>query len=415
MRTLSGRKAEAFVRALEQRGATDLARVEKQVRRIVADVRKNGDPALRRYAEKWDGLKAKQPFRVTDAELEQAWNTGTDQFKHALETAAANIRQYCEWQKPQPWRNAISPGIQVGQVVRPLQSAGCYVPGGRYPLPSTMLMTVIPAQVAGVPEIRVVSPRPAPETLAAARFLGVREFYRIGGAQAIAALAYGTASVPRVDKIVGPGNLFVTAAKKLVAFDCGIDFLAGPTEAVIVSERGDARFIAADLVAQSEHDPDTLAVFITASSALAEQVASEVKQAAAENEIARGSLKENGAILVAESHDQALEFANRIAAEHITVNEEDLTHIRNAGSIFVGGYSPQAAGDYASGPNHVLPTGGVARFRGGLGVQDFVKTISVQQLSRDGLDRIGAAVITLAEAEGLKAHAESIRVRSTHA
>jgi histidinol dehydrogenase len=415
MRTLSGRKAEAFVRALEQRGATDLARVEKQVRRIVADVRKNGDPALRRYAEKWDGLKAKQPFRVTDAELEQAWNTGTDQFKHALETAAANIRQYCEWQKPQPWRNAISPGIQVGQVVRPLQSAGCYVPGGRYPLPSTMLMTVIPAQVAGVPEIRVVSPRPAPETLAAARFLGVREFYRIGGAQAIAALAYGTASVPRVDKIVGPGNLFVTAAKKLVAFDCGIDFLAGPTEVVIVSERGDARFIAADLVAQSEHDPDTLAVFITASSALAEQVASEVKQAAAENEIARGSLKENGAILVAESHDQALEFANRIAAEHITVNEEDLTHIRNAGSIFVGGYSPQAAGDYASGPNHVLPTGGVARFRGGLGVQDFVKTISVQQLSRDGLDRIGAAVITLAEAEGLKAHAESIRVRSTHA
>jgi histidinol dehydrogenase len=415
MRTLSGRKAEAFVRALEQRGATDLARVEKQVRRIVADVRKNGDPALRRYAEKWDGLKAKQPFRVTDAELEQAWNTGTDQFKHALETAAANIRQYCEWQKPQPWRNAISPGIQVGQVVRPLQSAGCYVPGGRYPLPSTMLMTVIPAQVAGVPEIRVVSPRPAPETLAAARFLGVREFYRIGGAQAIAALAYGTASVPRVDKIVGPGNLFVTAAKKLVAFDCGIDFLAGPTEVVIVSERGDARFIAADLVAQSEHDPDTLAVFITASSSLAEQVATEVKHAAAENEIARGSLKENGAILVAESHDQALEFANRIAAEHITVNEEDLAHICNAGSIFVGDYSPQAAGDYAAGPNHVLPTGGVARFRSGLGVQDFVKTISVQQLSRDGLDRIGAAVITLAEAEGLKAHAESIRVRSTNA
>jgi histidinol dehydrogenase len=415
MRTLSGRKAEAFVRALEQRGATDLARVEKQVRRIVADVRKNGDQALRRYAERWDGLKVKQPFRVTDAELEQAWNAVPDQFKHALETAAANIQQYCEWQKPQPWRNAVSPGIQVGQVVRPLQSAGCYVPGGRYPLPSTMLMTVIPAQVAGVPEIRVVSPGPAPETLAAARFLGVREFYRIGGAQAIAALAYGTASVPRVDKIVGPGNLFVTAAKKMVAFDCGIDFLAGPTEVVIVSDRGDPRFIAADLVAQSEHDPDTLAVFITASIPLAEQVAAEAKQAAAENEIAKKSLKDNGAILIAGSHEQALEFANRIAAEHITVNEEDLVHIRNAGSIFVGDYSPQAAGDYAAGPNHVLPTGGVARFRGGLGVQDFVKTISVQQLSRDGLDRIGAAVITLAEAEGLKAHAESIRVRSSNA
>ena len=415
MRTLRGRKAEAFVLALEQRGAADLARVEKQVRRIVADVRKHGDRALRRYAEKWDGLKPRQPLRVADAELEQAWNAVPEQFKQALKTASLNIRQYCEWQMPQPWRNAVAPGIQVGQVVRPLQSAGCYVPGGRYPLPSTMLMTVIPAQVAGVEQIRVVSPRPALETLATAHFLGVREFFRIGGAQAIAALAYGAASVPKVDKIVGPGNLFVTAAKKMVAFDCGIDFLAGPTEVVIVSEHGEPRFIAADLVAQAEHDPDALAVFITASISLAKQVAAEVKRAAANNTIAKLSLKQNGAVLVAGSHDQALDFANRIAAEHITINEEDLAHVCNAGSIFVGDYSPQAAGDYAAGPNHVLPTGGVARFRGGLGVHDFVKTISVQQLSRDGLDRIGAAVITLAEAEGLKAHAESIRVRSANA
>jgi histidinol dehydrogenase len=415
MRTLRGRKAETFVRTLEQRGASDLARVEKTVSRIVADVRKNGDRALRRYAEKLDGLKSKQPLRVSDAELEQAWNNVSEEFKQALKIAAGNIRQYCEWQKPQQWRNAVAPGINVGQVVRPLRSAGCYVPGGRYPLPSTMLMTVLPAQVAGVHEIRVVSPRPAPETLAAAHFLGVREFYRIGGAQAVAALAFGTATVPKVDKIVGPGNLFVTAAKKLVAFDCGIDFLAGPTEVLIVNERGRPRFIAADLVAQAEHDPDTLAVFITSSTPLAEKVAAEVKLAAANNEIARLSLKENGAILVAGSHEQALEFANRIAAEHITVNEEDMVHISNAGSIFIGDYSPQAAGDYASGPNHVLPTGGAARFRGGLGVQDFVKTISVQQLSRDGLDRIAAALITLAEAEGLKAHAESIRVRSTNA
>ncbi len=415
MRTLRGRKAEAFVRTLENRSAADLARVESKVSRIVADVRKNGDKALRRYAEKLDGLKAKQPFRVSGAELEQAWSAVSNDFKEALKIAAANIRQYCEWQKPQQWRNSVTPGINVGQVVRPLQSAGCYVPGGRYPLPSTMLMTVIPAQVAGVQEIRVVSPRPAPATLATAHFLGVREFYRIGGAQAVATLAYGTASVPKVDKIVGPGNLFVTAAKKLVAFDCGIDFLAGPTEVVILSERGDPRFIAADLVAQAEHDPDTLAVFITSSSPLAEKVAAEAKLAAANNEIAKASLKENGAILVTESHEQALEFANRIAAEHITVNEEDLGHVSNAGSIFIGDYSPQAAGDYASGPNHVLPTGGVARFRGGLGVQDFVKTISVQQLTRDGLDRIASAVITLAEAEGLKAHAESIRVRSANA
>jgi histidinol dehydrogenase len=415
MRMLRGRKAEAFVRTLEQRGAADLARVEKAVTRIVADVRKNGDKALRRYAEKFDALKSKQPLRFSDAELEQAWKEAPEEFKQALKVASGNIRQYCEWQKPQQWRNAIAPGINVGQVVRPLQSAGCYVPGGRYPLPSTMLMTVIPAQVAGVRDIRVVSPRPAPETLATAHFLGMREFYRIGGAQAIAALAYGTATVPKVDKIVGPGNLFVTAAKKLVAFDCGIDFLAGPTEVVILSERGHPRFIAADLVAQAEHDPDTLAVFITSSDTLAEKVATEVKLAAAKNEIAKDSLKENSAILLADSHEQALEFANRIAAEHITVNEEDLAHVSNAGSIFIGDYSPQAAGDYASGPNHVLPTGGAARFRGGLGVQDFVKTISVQQLSRDGLDRIASAAITLAEAEGLKAHAESIRVRSAHA
>jgi histidinol dehydrogenase len=415
MRTLRGRKAEAFVRALEQRGASDLARVEKTVSRIVADIRKNGDRALRRYAEKLDGLKSKQPFRVAETELEQAWNNVSEEFKQALKTAADNIRQYCEWQKPQQWRNAVAPGINVGQVVRPLQSVGCYVPGGRYPLPSTMLMTVIPAQVAGVPQIRVVSPRPAPETLATAHFLGVREVYRIGGTQAVAALAYGTATVPKVDKIVGPGNLFVTAAKKLVAFDCGIDFLAGPTEVLIVSDRGDPRFIAADLVAQTEHDPDTLAVFITSSTPMAEKVAAAVKLATSSNEIAKLSLKEKGAILVADSHEVALQFANRIAAEHITVSEEDLAQISNAGSIFIGDYSPQAAGDYASGPNHVLPTGGAARFRGGLGVNDFVKTISVQQLSRDGLNRIASAVITLAEAEGLKAHAESIRVRSANA
>lgn len=415
IRVVRGRRAEAVVRALEQRGATGLSRVEKQVSRIVADVRKNGDRALRRYAEKWDGLAKKQALRVSDAELEAAWGSVSEGFRQALTTAAANIRQYCEWQKPQPWRNAIGTGIQIGQVVRPLESAGCYVPGGRYPLPSTMLMTVIPAQVAGVENIRVVSPRSAPETLATAFFLGVREVYRIGGAQAIAALAYGTATVPRVDKIVGPGNLFVTAAKKLAAFDCGIDFLAGPTEVVIMSERGDARFIAADLVAQAEHDPDALAVFITSTETLAAEVASHVKAAAASNEIAKVSLKKNGVILVAGTHKQALEFANRIAAEHITVHEEDLPNVRNAGSIFIGDYSPQAAGDYAAGPNHVLPTGAVARFRAGLSVQDFVKTISVQQLSRDGLDRIAGAVITLAEAEGLKAHAESIRVRSANA
>jgi len=276
-------------------------------------------------------------------------------------------------------------------------------------------MTVIPAQVAGVKEIRVVSPRPAKETLATAFYLGVRDFYRIGGAQAIAALAYGTKSVPRVDKIVGPGNRFVTAAKKMVAFDCSIDFLAGPTEVVIVSHQGEPRFIAADLVAQAEHDPDALAIFITANKELAKAVGREIAKAARGNKIAIASLAANGAILVAGSPAQAMEFGNRIAPEHITVEADDLPNVQNAGSIFIGDYSPQAAGDYAAGPNHVLPTGGAARFRGGLSVLDFVKTISVQQLSREGLQQIAPAVLTLAEAEGLKAHAESIRVRCAHA
>jgi len=415
VRILAGKAAEKRVCELERRGASDLKRVEKLVARVVSAVRKKGDSALRKFAEKWDGLKRNQPIKVSALEMEKAWNSVSEDFKRALEVASGNIRRYSEWQKPMPWTKQTNHGIEVGQVVRPLSSAGCYVPGGRYPLPSTMLMTVIPAQVAGVREIRVVSPRPAAETLATAYFLGVNEFYRVGGAQAVAALAYGTNSISRVDKIVGPGNLFVTAAKKMVAFDCGIDFLAGPTEVAIVSEYGDPRFIAADLVAQSEHDPDALAVFITSSKPLAESVLRATKNAASPNQIARTSLKNNGAILLAKSHEQAIEFANRIAAEHITVSAEDVAKIDKAGSIFVGDYSPQAAGDYAVGPNHVLPTGAAARFRGGLNVQDFVKIISVQYLSQNGLNQIAPSVITLAEAEGLKAHAESIRVRNSHA
>jgi len=415
MRVLSGKQAENLVRKLERRGPSDLAKVEKAVRRIVEDVRKNGDKALRRYARKWDGLGPRETFRVSPDELEGAWQSVSEEFRTALRMAAQNIRRYCEQQMPQEWRTSSNGGgINVGQIIRPLASAGCYIPGGRYPLPSTLLMTVIPAQVAGVREIRAVSPRPAKETLAAAFFLKVAEFYRIGGAQAIAALAYGTKSMPRVDKVVGPGNLFVTAAKKLVAFDCSIDFLAGPTEALVVSHQGEPRYIAADLVAQAEHDPDALSIFITASAELAQRVDAEVRNASGENKIARTALQRNGAILVAGSRKQAMEFANRIAAEHITVEEEDLPEVRNAGSVFVGDYSAQAAGDYAVGPNHVLPTGAGARFRGGLSVTDFLKTISVQQLSRKGLNDIAGTVITLAQAEGLEAHAESIRVRCAH-
>jgi histidinol dehydrogenase len=377
----------------------------------VEDVRRNGDRALRRYALRWDGLKAGDSIRISEKELQRARKGVSPQLRTALKQAASNIRQFCEWQKPKEWRRAKN-GISLGVLVRPLESVGCYVPGGRYPLVSTLLMTVIPALVAGVKNIRVVSPQPRPEVLAAAGMLGVREFYRIGGAQAIAALAYGTSSIPRVDKIVGPGNLFVTTAKKLVSFACAIDMLAGPTEAVVVSDDGNPQFIAADLVCQAEHDPETVVVFITTRTKLAGSVAVCAKEVAEENPIAKEALAKSGTILIAGSRTQALTWANQIASEHITVARKDVPLIQNAGSVFVGDYSAQAAGDYASGPNHVLPTAGAARFRGGLSVVDFVKLISVQELSRSGLRRIAPTIRTLALTEELQAHAESVRIRS---
>ncbi len=409
MRTLAGKAADRYVRSLENRGSR-IARVEPQVRRIVDDVRKNGDRALRKYAQRWDGLAKDEPLRVAPEEINAAWAMCPREVRQALRRAAANIRRFCQWQKPREWRRH-SNGICLGQLVRPLDAVGCYVPGGRYPLPSTLLMTVIPAQVAGVKRIAVASPRPQIETLAAAALLGITEVYRIGGAQAIAALAYGTASVPRVDKIVGPGNFYVTAAKKLVAFDCSIDFLAGPTEVVIVSSAGNPRFIAFDLVAQAEHDPEAISIFISTSRDLARAVAAEVMNLAANNSTAQRSLAASGAILLAASRGQALTWANALAPEHITIEAQDVPHIRNAGSVFVGDFSPQAAGDYASGPNHVLPTAGAARCRGGLSVLDFVKLITIQELSREGLRKIAPAIVTLANAEHLVAHAQSVRGR----
>jgi histidinol dehydrogenase len=413
MRILTGEAALQRVRKLERRGS-ELSKLEPQVRSIVEDVRRHGDRALRKYAKKWDGLGANERVRVSAAELEAAWTMASPQLRVSLRQAAANIRRFCARQKPREWRKNGN-GISCGQIVRPLQSVGCYVPGGRHPLVSTLLMTVIPAQVAGVKNIRVVSPKPQTEVLAAAHLLGVREVFRIGGAQAVAALAFGTRLVPRVDKIVGPGNGYVTVAKKLVSFDCAIDFLAGPTEVVILSNAGRAEFIAADLVAQAEHDPAAIAIFITTSRELARGVSAGVERIAKENATARRSIARNGSVLLAGSRDEAMVWANRIAPEHITVEAEDLTHIQNAGSIFIGDYSAQAAGDYASGPNHVLPTAGVARFRGGLSVLDFVKVITVQELSKAGLGKISKTVTCLAETEGLQAHAQSIRVRCSHA
>jgi histidinol dehydrogenase len=413
MRILSGRAAAARVRKLAGRGS-QFAKIEPVVRQIIADVRRRGDRALRKYAEQWDGLRPDASLLVSEEEMQAAWKSASPELKASLRAAAANIRRFCGGQKPAEWTRTRK-GISVGQLVRPVDSVGCYVPGGRYPLVSTLLMTVIPAQVAGVGRICVVSPQLRAEVLAAAAMLGVREVYRIGGAQAIAALAYGTESIPRVDKVVGPGNLYVTAAKKLVAFDCAIDFLAGPTEVVIVSDSGTPEFVAADLVAQAEHDPEALAVLITTRDDLARQVERAAEKLSRRNAVAQQSLRRNGVILVSSSRGQSFEWANEIAAEHITVDAADVRLVRNAGSVFVGDYSPQAAGDYASGPNHVLPTGGVARFRGGLSVLDFVKLISIQKLTRPGLKRIAGVVESLADTEGLRAHAESIRMRCGHA
>jgi histidinol dehydrogenase len=418
MPILEGVEQDRLVTALAGRGATDLAKVEPAVRRIVREVRRHGDRAVRRYATRWDGLGKGEPLRVPEADLHQAWEQTDPELQDAIKHAAHNIHCHAEWQAPPPtkeWRREIQPGVSVGQLVRPLESVGCYVPGGRYPLPSTLLMTVIPAQVAGVRQIRVASPRPAQATLAAAAFLGVREFYRVGGAQAIAALAYGTEEIPRVDKIVGPGNRYVTAAKKLVAFDCAIEFLAGPTEAVIISADGDPACIASDLVAQAEHDPDALCIFITTSRALAKKVQQEVRKRTRANKIAAQSLARRGAILLVASLEQAVEISNRLAPEHLTLPAELVPQVQHAGSVFLDEFTPQAAGDYISGPNHVLPTGGMARVRGGLSVLDFVRVIACQQVSRAGIHQIAPSGIALATAEGLQGHAEAFRVRCSHA
>ena len=413
MRILSGKDAAAQAQKLAARSSR-FDEVEPKVQRIIDDVRARGDAAVREYSRQWDGIGERDSLLVPQSQLQAALKSASPKFRSSLKLAAANIRRFCQLQKPKEWKKSFN-GITLGQLVRPLDSVGCYIPGGRHPLVSTLLMTVIPAQVAGVKKIRVVSPRPSKEVLAAAAMLGIREFYQIGGAQAIAALAYGTKSIPRVDKIVGPGNVYVTAAKKLVSFDCAIDMLAGPTEVVVVSHNGKPAYIASDLVAQAEHDPDAVSIFITGSAKLAEAVSRSVDDLAQDNNLAKQSLENSGVILIAASRQEAMEWANQIAPEHINVTKSDVSRIQNAGSVFVGDFSPQAGGDYASGPNHVLPTAGVARFRGGLSVLDFVKIITVQELSQKGLRGIAPAVEFLAETEGLKAHAESIRVRCGNA
>ena len=398
--------------ALEDRGGAALDAVLPVVKRIVADVRKRGDRALLRYAAQFDGLAGAFALRVTSDEMAIAWEAISPAMQEALSIASQQIRSFSVSQLPASFSDEPIPGLTTGQLVRPLGSVGCYVPSGRHPLPSTLLMTVIPAQVAGIERIAVVSPKPAPETLAAAHLLGITEFYRLGGAHAVAALAYGTASISRVDKIVGPGNLYVTAAKRLVAFDCAIDMLAGPTEIIVTSERGNAACIASDLVAQAEHDPEALAIFITTRTDLAKAVMAEAKQRSRLNAVARQALDRNGLVILASNVNEARVITNRLAPEHLTVDAaSDLDWVQNAGSVFVGRWSAQPMGDYISGPNHTLPTGGMARVRGGLSVNDFVKLITVQQYSAQAMRLLGPPAALLAEAEGLTAHAESIRIR----
>ena len=392
-----------------------LAGAEETVRPILEDVRKRGDKALVEYARRFDNLE-RASVRVPARELQRAAARLTPAFREAVETSAANIRSFADMQVPVEHVLEMQPGMRLGQVVRPLDTVAAYIPGGRYPLPSTILMTIVPAQVAGVPRTCVACPRPADEVLGTAHLLNVTDFFQMGGAQAIAAFAFGTRTVPRADRIVGPGNIYVAAAKKLLAGEVGIDFVAGPTEILIISADGDPRHLAADLLAQAEHDVDASAILLTTSKRLAAAVAKEVDQQLATlptAPVARKSIARNSAVIVVRSLEEALEISNRFAPEHLSIPDFGLLDkVTSAGSIFVGPFSPEAAGDYASGPNHVLPTGGAARVRGGLSVNDYLKVISVQHLNAHALRTLAPAIVTLARAEGLEGHARSVEVRA---
>jgi histidinol dehydrogenase len=386
--------------------------------RIVEDVRRRGDAALFAWTKRFDRV-ALNPRNVwvSRTEMATARKRVPAEFLAAVDHAARNIRMVARRQRPREWMIEVESGVRAGQRVRAIESVGCYLPGGRFSLVSTLLMTVIPAQEAGVRRIIVASPQPGNALLAAAEQLGVRSVARIGGAQAIAALAYGTRSIPRVDKICGPGNRFVTAAKQIVSSDCGIDLPAGPTEAVVLSARGNPKFIAADLVAQAEHDPDAVAIFVSTSAELARAVAAEIERQLAElpvTNLARRSFERNGALLVARSSKDAIHFVNAFAPEHLSLPDRGKSlvgKVKSAGSIFLGDWSAQTFGDYASGTNHVLPTGGLGRTRGGLSVADFVKCISVQEVSRAGARRLAPVAEEFARVEGLLAHAKSVEVR----
>jgi len=384
---------------------------------IVADVRKRGDAALFAWTKKLDHLDlARQGVWISKKEIRSAERHASSEFLNAVKRAAKNVRSVAEKQLPRPWSFETEPGVRISQRVSPIESIGCYIPGGHFSLVSTLVMTAVPGQVADVSRVVAVCPAPNPQLLAAAGLLGIGEIARIGGAQAIAALAYGTKLIPRVEKVFGPGNKYVTAAKQLVSGDCAIDLPAGPTEAIVLAAEGNARWIAADLLAQAEHARDAASFFVTTSPSLARQVQREIKWQLGELPfgIARFFTELAGAILVADSLSQACEFVNRFAPEHLSLPENAerlLRKIHSVGTVFIGPWGAQPLGDYATGSNHVLPTGGWARKRGGLSAADFVKCISVQTIAHNGFLRLADAVETLAESEGLMAHRNAVRVR----
>jgi len=403
---------EAAIAAILDRSAARTPKVERAVAAIVAEVRAKGDTAVRAYARRFDGLQG--AFEVSRAEMQREARRVPAPVRRAIRAAARSIRHVAARQIPRGWRTQPVPGVTIEQRVTPLDRVGCYVPGGRYPLPSSLLMTAIPARVAGVREIVAVCPKPDPTVLAAALEAGVTRLYRLGGAHAIAALAYGTKTIPRVDKIVGPGNAYVAAAKALVSADCAIDFFAGPTEILIVSSSGRPEWIAADLIAQAEHDEDARAVFVTPSHRLARAVAAEVEARTPAEGPAAAALARNGAIVVTRTLGEAIALSNRMAPEHVVCDSASVAaRLTRAGTVFVGAFSAQASGDYVTGSNHVLPTSGAARARGGLSAADFVRITNVQSLTAAGIRRIGPNGVALAVAEGLTAHAESMRMRLT--
>ncbi len=400
----------AAVDALLSPRHDDDAATRTAVVAIVEAVRKGGDEAVARYARKFDGLSG--PAEIPRDQWTRGARQASREVRLAIATAARNIARVARAQVPRSFRVRVAPGVTVEQRVRPLDRVGCYVPGGRYPLPSSLLMTAILAKVAGVAEIIAVCPRPEPVVLAAAEAAGVTRLFQLGGAHAIAALAFGTQTIPRVDRIVGPGNKYVAAAKTYVSAECGIDMQAGPSEILVLSERGNPVWLAADLLAQAEHDPDARAILITSRARLATAVAREVVRQMPASGPAREALARHGGVILTRTPAEAVSLANRMAPEHLVVDDEKTAAaVGRAGAIFIGPHTAQVAGDYAIGSNHVLPTGGAARLRGGLHTADYVRVVSVQRVTAKGLRALGPTVRALALAEGLTAHAQSMIVR----